>query len=342
MLNILETQKKLVSVALPSGYEMPQAKVLEALAKPFVDEMYYDTLGNLICVKKGKAGGKKVMMPAHMDVIGFVVTFIDKNGFIRFAPIGGHLPAMLISTPVRFENGIQGCIQASDKVEYGKPVGAVSILDLYIDIGAKDYDEAAALVKVGDVAVFDSQPALMAGGNMMTPYADDLAACIVLLIAMEELKGKECPNDLYFVFSVQEERGLLGAKVAAYHIQPDMGIAVDLTRTGDTPGETVKMEVSLGKGPTVKIKDSSFICSPQVVNHLRDAAKKAKIPYQNEVLLAGGTDGAAMQRSRGGVVSGVISIPGRNIHTHGEIVNLKDVELAGKLMAQAVMMEINF
>ena len=338
MLNILETQQKLIACALPSGFEEPQAALLAELARPFVDEITVDTLGNVICRKKGK--GKRIMMPGHMDVIGFLAVYIDKKGYIRFTNIGGHTPAFLLGTPVRFENGVKGTICASEKIDNNKPPMAAELLDLYIDIGAKDYDEAAALVDVGDVCVFDTEAVAVAGGNIMTPYADDLMACIVLLIAMEELQGKQSPNDLYFVFSTQEERGLKGAKVCAQHLKPDMGIAVDLTRTGDTPAETVKMEVSLGKGPTIKIKDSSHICNPQVVQLLRAAAKKAKIPYQDEILLAGGTDAAAIQKSPGGVPAGVISIPGRNIHSPGEMINAKDVELAGKLLAAACMMEI--
>ena len=341
MLNILETQQKLIKCALPSGFEKPQAELIAEIAAPFADEIYTDTLGNLVAVKKGVGNGKKLMLAGHMDVIGFLIVHIDKNGFVRFTNIGGHTPAFLAGTVVRFENGVRGCIMASDKVENSATISSVDMLDLYIDIGAKDYDEAKSLVEVGDVCVFDAEAVSIAGGNIMTPYADDLMACIVLLLAMEELSDKEVPNDLYFVFSTQEERGLLGAKVAAQHIRPDMGIAVDLTRTGDTPAETVYMAVELGKGPTIKIKDSSHICNPQVVSLLRKAAEANGIPYQDELLLAGGTDAAAIQKSPGGVPVGVISIPGRNIHSHGEIVNLGDVELAAKLLAAACMEKIS-
>jgi endoglucanase len=144
-------------------------------------------------------------------------------------------------------------------------------------------------------------------------------------------------NDLYFVFSVQEEVGCRGAKAAAWHIDPDFGIALDVTRTGDAPSdaENTRMAVRVGAGPTVKVKDSSLLCNPQVIAHLRAAAKKARIPYQDEVLPAGGTDSAAMQRTREGILSGCVSIPTRNIHTPGEIVSIKDVQQAGKLIAAA-------
>ncbi len=337
MLNILETQRKLIAAALPSGFESPQAALLAEMARPFVDEVFVDTLGNVICHKKGK--GKKLMMPAHMDVIGFMSLFVDKDGFIRFTTIGGHVMGTLINTPIRFENGVKGCIRYDDKADVAKTsTMGIDKNKLYIDIGAKDYDEAAALVPVGSVAVFDADAVEIAGGNIMTPYADDLMACVVLLLTMEQMG--DSPNDLYYVFTVQEERGLLGAKTAAYRIEPDMAVAVDLTRTGDTPGEEVKMEVYLGKGPAIKIKDSGTLANPQVIEHLRAAAKKAKIAYQNEILLSGSTDAALIQRVKGGIVTGTISIPGRHIHTPGETVNIKDVQQAAKLLATAAMMEI--
>lgn len=334
MLNVLELQKKLVACALPSGFEGPQAKVLAELAKPYADEVFIDTLGNVVCHRKGP--GKKLMMPAHMDVIGFMVTFLDEHGYIRFEPLGGHLPAALIGTSVLFENGVHGVIFADAEAELDKTkVTEIDIHDLYIDIGAADRAEAEKLCPVGSVCTFDYAPEAVAGGCMMTPYADNLASCVALLIAMSEVKNPA--NDLWFVFSVQEELGLRGAKAAAWHIEPDLGIAIDLTRTGDTPGERAqeRMAVKVGAGPAIKIKDSSLLCNPQVIAHLRAAAKKARIAYQDEVLPAGGTDSAAMQRSREGILSGCISIPGRNIHTPGEIVSIKDVEHAGRLMAAA-------
>lgn len=337
MLNILELQKKLVAAALPSGFEGRQADVLEELARPYVDEIYRDALGNVICHKKGP--GKRLMMPAHMDVIGFIATYVDDKGFIRFATIGGHTPLLLINTAVRFEGGVRGCIRYAGEDPVGsRKMGAVDIGDLYIDIGAKDQAEAESLIHVGDVAVFDYEPVAVAGGNIMTPYADDLMACIVLLLTMEQMG--DSPNDLYYVFTVQEERGLLGAKTSAHRIAPHMAIAVDLTRTGDTPTETVPMEVSLGKGPAIKIKDSGTIANPQVVRHLRAAAEKAGIAYQDEILLAGTTDAASIQRVRDGVLTGTLSIPGRNIHTPGETINENDVIQAAKLLAAAAMTEI--
>ena len=336
MLNILELQKQLVEVALPSGFEKPQGKLLAELAKPFVDEVFSDALGNVYCHKKGP--GKRMMFPAHMDVIGMMITFVDDKGFLRFEPIGGHSPAGLIGVTVRLESGVRGTIRADAAADvYKHGFGDVDVHDLYIDIGAESKEEAEELAPIGSVCVFDAPTTMGVGNTMISPYTDDLCGCIALLIAMEELKDTQVENDLWFVFTVQEEVGLRGAKPAAWDVQPDMGIAVDVTRTGDTSGEIdgQRMQVVLGKGPTVKIKDSSVQCNPQVIEHLRKAAKENKIPYQDEILLAGGTDTAAVQKTRAGILSGCVSIPCRNIHAPAEIVDLKDVENVGKLLAAA-------
>ncbi len=339
MFNIVEIQKKLVAAALPSGFEKNVGEVLADLARPLVDEVYTDVMGNVICHKKGD--GKRLMMPAHMDTIGFMATYIEDGGFIRFEGIGGHTPVLLVGVPVRFENGVCGCIRAAGQNELiTKPANSFKLTDLYIDIGAKDKEEAEKLIKIGDVAVFNSPTVELAGNNVMTPYADDLISCVVLLLAMEHLKDKKVKNDLYFVFSVQEEVGLRGAMTAAYHIDPYMGIAVDVCGTGDTPTSTIKMAVKVGEGPTIKIKDGSLICNPQAVAHMRKAADEIGVKYQDEILLSGGTDSGAMQRTRGGVYSGCISIPTRHIHSPSEIFNKKDVEDAGRLLAQCALNEL--
>lgn len=336
MEHILELQQQLVSAALPSGFEAPQAALLESLARPLVDETRRDAIGNLYCHKKGP--GKKLMFVAHMDVIGFLITFVDDNGFLRFEPIGGHTPSGLIGASVRLESGACGAIfadAAADVTRHGWQ--DTDIHDLYIDIGASSREEAEEKAPIGSVAVFDAQPQPVAEDRMLTPYADDLSACIALLQAMELLKEAHLQNDLTFVFSVQEEVGLRGAKPAAWEVRPDLAIALDVTATGDTPGEQdgQRMQVSLGCGPTIKLKDSSVECDRQAVEHLREAARSAGILWQDEILLVGGTDTAAVQKTRGGILSGCISIPCRNIHTPGEIVSLRDVDQAAALVAAA-------
>ncbi len=332
MLDFLEVFESVKNAALPSGIEGRQAEVLKRYAEPFADEIYVDRIGNLICHKNGP--GKKLMFAAHMDVIGFMATFIDENGFIRFATVGGHAAYALPETRVRFENGIYGYIKSDGRVKAEK-LSDVPATDLFIDIGAGSREEAAKYISPGICAVFDSDVRKIADGNIMTPYADNLAGCASLLLAMSSLNYSQ--NDLYFVFSVQEELGLRGAKCAANGIGPYMGIAIDLTRTGDSPAESdnQRMAVRVGGGPAIKIRDSSLICDKPAVEHLRKSAEAIGVTYQNEVLIAGGTDSAAMQRARRGTLSSCVSIPGRNIHSPSEIINVNDAVGAAKILAAA-------
>ena len=336
MFDVFELQKKLVENACPSGSEhLKIAPLLMELAKPLADKVYTDALGNVIAYKKGQKGGKKVMYAAHMDAIGFMARYIDEKGFIWFDNIGGFFPIPLNNVRVRFMNGVHGIIKmkkAPTTMEMG--MSAIRISDFFIDIGANDQKEAEKLIAIGDVAVYETTVSKIAGNNILGPYADDLIACVVLLLAMEQVG--ECHNDLYFVFTSQEEVGCRGAQTAAYGINPDVGFACDVTDHGDAiPGETVHMPVYLGKGPTIKIKDGSVICNPQLNEKLRKLAKQKNIPWQDEVLSSGGTDTCMMQSAREGVPATCVSIPTRNIHSPGEIFNIDDVQQAAALLAAA-------
>ncbi len=236
------------------------------------------------------------MFAAHMDVIGFIATFVNDGGFVSFTTIGGHMPAALINTPVRFVNGVRGIIKLRAQADkLSSPVNSITVKDLYIDIGATNKEEGESMVKVGDLAMFDTKPQLIGDDCMMTCYADDLASCCVQLMAMEQLK--ESKNDLYFVFTVQEEVGCKGALTAAAAIEPHMGIAIDLCYSGDELAADMEMPVRLGCGPTIKIKDQSVICSPAAIEFMRTAAKNAGIAYQDEIITAGGTDTSSIMHS---------------------------------------------
>ena len=328
MIDILKTFTHLQSVARPSGFESPCAQAIAELAGPYCDEVKIDTLGNVICHKKGP--GKRLMMAAHMDVIGLIITHIDKKGFLRFGALGGFVPYRLIGARMKLEHGMGGSVWCDEKAMEEKKLEDITLNDLYLDIGAESEESARKMVQVGDVAVYEGDPQQL-GQMVLAPYCDDLIACAALLSAMSQVEKSE--NDLYFVFTVQEEVGLRGAATAAYAIDPDFGVCMDVTRTGDNPSEKSKMVVKLGAGPTIKIKNVSLLCNPQVIAHLRQAAKEGDVPYQDEVLTAGGTDSAAIQKTRGGVLSGCISIPCRYIHSQNEMVSLKDVEQSARLMA---------
>ncbi len=320
LLNVLEM---LVETPGPSGSEhLIRSKIEEAI-RDHVDEVYTDALGNLIAKKGSKAeGGKRVMISSHVDEIGLMVTHVDDNGFTRFISIGGVSPFTCIGGRVLFMNGTQGVIgmERLDKDEHP------SLEKLFIDTGATSKEDSK--VSVGDVCGFE-RPFMNLGKRLVAKSMDDRAA---VAVAVEALKAvKKTPNEIYFVFSVQEEVGLRGAITAAYGVDPEVGIAVDVTRTGDTP-KGVKMEVALGKGPAIKVRDSSFIADPRVVNWMVNEAKAQGLPYQMEVLEAGGTDGAAIQRTRAGVPAGCLSIPCRYIHSPSEMVDVDDLQQCVSLL----------
>lgn len=330
-MELLDILKQLNAAFGPSGDERGIAEAIEQLARPYADEITSDVMGNLICHRKGP--GPKVMFAAHMDSIGLIVTHIEKEGYLRFGRLGGVTPANVLYAPVRFKNGAKGLIAADEGADRTK----LKVDDLYVDIGASSAEEAKALVNVGDTAVYDTAVSA-AGDKVISPYLDNRVSCAVLLMAMESLEHSE--NDLYFVFTTQEELGLRGATTAAYAIQPDYGIAVDVTGSGDLPGSKHGCSSVLGKGAAVKVMDSSVICHPQVVARLRALAEEGNIPFQMDVLRAGGTDAGAMHKSRGGVYTGGVSIPCRYTHTPTEMVCAADAEACARLVRAFAQAEL--
>ena len=304
----------------PSGYEGRVADVIRAALEGHVDELYTDVMGSLIAVKKGDGTGKKIMASAHMDHIGMAVVDADENGFLRVCNVGGIRAQKMVSGHVVFGNGVMGVVGADEKIK-----GEIQVSDLYIDIGAESREEALEMVALGDICVMAPKMAKLGENRLASPAMDDRIACYVQAQAVLELPENN-KNDVYAVFSVQEEVGLRGATTAAYHVNPDLGIAVDVTGVGDVPKVSVKVPVQLGKGAAVKIMDRSLICTPSVVAMMEKLAEENSIMIQREVLPYGGTDAGAMQRTRGGVPSGAISIPCRYIHSEAETVDKRDVQ----------------
>lgn len=317
--------QKLTETFSPSGYESAIRDVLRAEVKPLVDEIRVDGLGNLI-VRKGTKGknGKRIMLAAHMDEIGLIATHIDDNGFIRFTGIGGIRPGALTGSRVRFMDGTPGVIGTDRITDMTK---APSLEQCFIDVGAAS--RKACPVKVGDVCAFE-RPFLDLGSRMVAKSMDDRIGCAVMIEALRQIKNS--PHELYFVFTTQEEIGVRGATVSAFGVDPDLGLALDVTGTGDTPKGS-KMEVGLGKGPAVKVKDGGMLADSRVINWMIRTAEKAKLPYQREVLEGGSTDARAIQLARAGVPAGCLSIPTRYVHTPSEMVDTGDVEQSIKLLA---------
>ncbi len=323
-MELSEMLKILTRAHGPSGDEGEIRDEITSLAKPFADEITTDTLGNLTVRKKGT--GPKVMFAAHMDSIGFIVTYIEKEGFLRVGRLGGVTPKDVAYTPVRFKNGVQGVFVPEEQADLGK----LKLDECFIDIGAKNETEARSMIQVGDTAVYDL-PFRQNGSAVFAPYMDNRVSCAILLAALERITDPV--NDLYFVFTTQEEVGLRGSKPAAYSIQPDYGIAVDVTDVDDTPGSEKSGTAQLGKGPAIKVMDSSIICHPDVIQQLEQAALREGLSVQRDILRAGGTDAGAIHTTGNGVRTGGISVPCRYIHTPVETVNLQDVQDCIRLTA---------
>lgn len=332
MSQAIETLKALLPVYGPSGREGSIAAKIEELVRPLADEVSRDAMGNLVAVKRG--GGRRVMVAAHMDQIGLMVTHIDDDGFLRVCAVGGVRFNWNLFVPVRFENGVTGVVGYETKTvesfEKLKPE------HLFIDIGAKDRADAKKKVQIGDVAVFAT---LINdhGGRISAGAMDDRAACAALIEALRRVE--KSPYDIYAVFTVQEELGLRGAQTAAYAIEPELGLAIDVTIAADTPEVSPDCSVVMGKGPAIKIRDRSLIAHPTVRRWLQDAADARGIPTQLEVLTAGGTDAGAIQPSRGGVPSGCISIPTRYVHSAAEMIDVADFEQTIDLLVASLSTE---
>lgn len=316
--------KTLVETTGPSGYETKVRDVIRAEVEPQADEVHIDALGNLIATQGEPAdNGKKIMLAAHMDEIGIIATHVDENGFVRFTTIGGVNPRTCVGGRVRFLDGTLGVIGH----EYIKDRSKLPTIEqMYIDVGAKN--RASCPVKVADTAAFE-RPFLDLGDRLVSKAMDDRIGAAVLIETLRQLE--DSPHQIFYVFSVQEEVGLRGATTAAYGVNPDIGIALDVTLSGDTP-KGIKMEVGLGKGPAIKVRDSGMFSDPQVVAWMVKTAERNKLPYQLEVLEGGTTDARAIQLSRAGVPSGCISIPCRYVHAPSEMVDLNDVQNAVKLL----------
>jgi putative aminopeptidase FrvX len=320
-----ELIKKLVETYGPSGREELIREVIKKEIESLADEVRVDALGNLIALKRGSDDGLKVMLAAHMDEIGIIVTHVDEKGFLRFARVGGVRPLALLGGRAVFANGTVGTF-GLEKLEPEEAQKIPGLDKLYLDVGAKDKESAP--VGVGDIAGFQ-RPFAAQGDRLMAKSLDDRIGCAVLIQVMRDLKAS--PHDVYFVFSVQEEVGLRGAITSTYGIQPDLGISVDVTGTGDTP-EAYTLAVSLGEGPAVKVKDGGMLAHPLVKDLLVETAEELGIPYQLEVLVRGTTDAMAIQVSRDGVPAGCLSIPCRYVHTPSEMVDHNDVLNAVKLL----------
>lgn len=322
MLTLIQS---LVEAFGPSGFEDAVRELIHAAIAPYIDEVSVDALGNLIALKKGDGSGLTVMIAAHMDEIGLMVTHITQEGFLKFTNIGGVMPHFLGGGRVLFSDGRQGVIASERNTDRSKMLG---LEEHFIDVGAGSRDDCP--VTVGAPGIF-WRPFLAQGNHLIAKSMDDRIGCAVAIEALRRLEYT--PHTVYFVFTVQEEVGVRGATTAANRLRPDVGISLDVTLTGDQP-KAAPMAVKLGAGPAIKVKDSGMIAHAGLVRLMQHRATEANLPYQLEVLTGGSTDAMGMQIAGPGCAAGCISIPCRYIHSPSEMVDLRDVENAAALLAE--------
>lgn len=321
------------------GFEKQVRDFVLDQIKPHIDSVSVDAMGNVLAVKKSKSpNAKKVMLAAHMDEIGFIATHIDENGFVRFHTLGGFDPKTLTAQRVIIhgKEDIIG-VMGSKPIHVMKPeerTKQVKIEDYFIDTG-RSAAEVMELVSIGDPITRERQ--LIEMGDCINCKSLDNRISVYVLI--EVLRQLEDPDvDVYAVFTVQEEVGIRGAQVAAHQINPDFGIGIDTTIAFDLPGAQPHEKVTeLGKGAAIKIMDASTICDPRIVSYFKQVATDQNITWQPEVLTAGGTDTAGVQRTgKNGSIAGAISIPTRHLHQVIEMVHKSDVIAAVQLITHSL------
>lgn len=325
------------------GYEQRIREFIIKTVTPLVDEVSTDAMGNVIALKKG-ASDKKVMVAAHMDEISFIVTDIDKEGFVRFHTLGGFDGKTLTAQRVIIHGredimGVMGTkpIHVLTAEERSK---APKTTDFFIDTGMSP-EKVKEVIRIGDPITRERELIEM-GECVNSKSLDNRVSVFILLETLKNLKDKDIPYDVYGVFTVQEEVGLRGAIAASSGINPDFGIALDVTLAYDLPGSSSHEMISqLGKGTAIKVMDGSVISDYRMVNFLREIAETEGIKHQMEILPAGGTDTAGIQKyGKGGAIVGALSIPTRYLHQVIEMSNKEDIHHTIQLL-QLALSKIN-
>jgi endoglucanase len=334
-----ELLKRLCETPGVSGREEQMRQLVIDELRPLTDSIEIDRMGSVIATKRGSAGGPRIMLAAHIDEIGFLVKHIDDKGFLRLTPIGGWDPRVMVAQRVWVHcacgESLRGAMMPASKpihlldpADAGK---APKMEEMYVDLGLPG-DTVKSLVETGDPVTMD-RTAERVGDTILSKTLDNRLGVFVMIEAIRRLPRTIAATVLAAATS-QEEVGLRGATPAAYALQPDIGIALDVTLANDFPGPSDQEQITkLGGGAAIKIMDASLLCHPKIVRHFRDVADANGIKYQLEILPRGGTDAGGIQRSRGGVPSFTLSVPTRYVHTVNEMAHVDDIEAAIALLA---------
>lgn len=311
------------------GFEQKVRELVIKEVTPLVDEVEVDNMGNVYAIKRGKEG-KKAMVGAHMDEIGFIVTHIDDKGFIRFHTLGGFDPKTLTAQRVLIhgKEDVIG-VMASKPIHVMTPEErnkVAKISDYFIDTGLSK-EEVEAKISIGD-PITREREFIQMGNCVNSKSLDNRLAVFILIETLRNLKDKEVPYDVYGVFTVQEEVGIRGANVSSLKINPDFGFGLDTTIAFDLPGAAEHEKITrLGEGTAIKIMDAMTICDYRMVDFMKQTADQNKIKWQPEILTAGGTDTAGIQRmTQGGSIAGAVSIPTRHLHQVIEMADKDDIQ----------------
>ncbi|WP_298783511.1 M42 family metallopeptidase [uncultured Marinococcus sp.] len=338
----LQMLKDLTDANGVPGNEQEPRKVMTQYISPYADEMSTDRLGSLIAKKTGQAGGPKLMITGHLDEIGFMISGIDENGFLKFQTLGGWWSQVMLAQRVKVmtrKGNITGVIGSKPPhilpAEQRKK--AMEIKDMFIDIGASSKEEAESFgVRPGDSVVPVCDFEVMNNEKLLMAKAwDNRIGCAIAIEVLKRLENESHPNEIYGVGAVQEEVGLRGAKTATNLIQPDIGFAVDVGIAGDTPGVTSNdARAKIGKGPQLLMMDASVIAHKGLRDFVVGVAEEKEIPFQFDMMANGGTDAGSIHLSGEGVPAMAITIPTRYIHTHAAILHRDDFEHAVQLIVE--------
>ncbi|WAH37803.1 M42 family metallopeptidase [Alicyclobacillus dauci] len=339
---MLELLRDLTDLVGPCGFEHDIARYIVNRVRPFADETKVDGVGNVIVTKRGAHPGPTLVISTHMDEVGFIVKKIEQNGLIRFEKLGGHDDRILLAQRVKIRTqtgvipGVIGTISAH-MTKFDDPSKVRKHAQLYIDVGATDREEVLALgVSIGDPISWATDLQQLGNSRIMGKSLDDRAGCAVLLSALEDIDFSHVRGTICAVFSVQEEVGLRGARVAAASVDADVALAIDTTAVSDTPEEMMDETLSLGNGPGIKVMDFSLVASSAVRRQLVAVAQAGDIPFQLEVFPGIGTDAGELALGNSGVPAGVLSIPSRYAHSPVELIDLHDLENTKKLLIEFI------
>lgn len=331
---MLELVKKLCDIDGVSSFEDAVRDEIRRLAQPYADEIFEDVMGNLFVHKAGKKAKEKIMFCAHMDEVGFIIKEITDDGYLKFGCVGGIDTRVIIGKRARVgENAVPGVIgiKAVHLTTPEERKKVPEIKDMYIDIGAKDKEEALKSTFLGDFAAFDSETVQFGSGMLKAKAIDDRIGCAVMLKLLES--GPEV--DSWYVFTVQEEVGTRGAGPAAHRLKPDTALILEGTTAGDLPGTDEHKKVCApGKGPVVPFMDGATLYDPGLYKYLRELAAELGIPCQTKSFISGGTDAGTIQRSLEGVKVVAISAALRYIHSPACVASVADFDGIYRLAAE--------